>query len=83
MKRAKQPKRVEAPAVDWIDGLDDRLLTTDAAAKFLGYHAATLRKLRCYGDAGPPHIVLPNNYSIRYRLGDLKAWAGISKGRAA
>lgn len=56
--------------------LEDRLLNTTAAARFLGYHPTTLRKFRCCG-AGPAWIVLSNQHSIRYRLSELQRWAGV------
>lgn len=80
MKRAKPAPKVAVDA--WLDDYDDRLLTTDTTAKFLGYTSAHLRKCRVAGE-GPPYIVLPNGFSIRYRLGDLKAWAGIKSKRGA
>jgi len=80
VKRAKPTPQPSADA--WLDDHDDRLLATQQAAKFLGYTSAHMRKCRAAGE-GPPYIVLPNGYTIRYRLGDLKQWAGIKPKRGA
>lgn len=69
-------------ARSWLDDHDDRLLDSREAGQFLSFSADHMRKMRC-SNAGPPWIVLPNGYSIRYRLGDLKAWAGIGAKAAA
>lgn len=80
MKRAKPAAQPRPDS--WLDDHDDRLLTTAEAGRFLGYTSAHLRKVRHAGE-GPPYIVLPNGFTIRYRLGDLKAWAGIESKREA
>ncbi|MGY3265169.1 hypothetical protein [Lysobacter sp. HA35] len=78
MKRAK-PAPVAAQS--WVDELDDRLLSTRDAARFLGYTGPHMRKLRSANE-GPTWLVMPNGFSIRYRLGDLKQWVGLSRGAA-
>ncbi|QQP97942.1 hypothetical protein [Lysobacter enzymogenes] len=62
----------------WLNDHPDRMLNTAEAAVFTGYSVAHMRKMRC-ANAGPPWIVLPTGYGIRYRLGDLKKWAGITQ----
>lgn len=79
----KHAKPAEKPNPDaWLNDHDDRLLTTHDAARFLGYSSPHMRKVRAAGK-GPPYIVLPNEFTIRYRLGDLKAWAGIQSNKGA
>ncbi len=60
---------------------DDVLLTTEEAATFLRMSASTLSKLRCsFHGSGPTYIqncvagAQGPNSTVRYRLGDLKAW---------
>ncbi len=50
----------------------DKLLTSKAAADFLGYSPHSLQYWRCYG-GGPP-FQRHRGRSIRYRYGDLLAW---------
>lgn len=74
MKTARAQK---APKPDqWLQDHPDRLLSSDQTAQFLGYSVTRLRQLRS-SNQGPPWIVLPNGYSIRYRLADVKKWAGL------
>jgi hypothetical protein len=64
-----------------VADLNDRLLTTANAARFLDMHPTTLRKWRSV-NIGPAYLVLPNGYSIRYRLADLRAWVQPAGGGA-
>lgn len=80
MKPAK-PSAKPSPHA-WLDDHDDRLLTTQEAGRFLGYSNAHMRKVRSAGE-GPAYVVLPNGFTIRYRLGDLKTWAGIQPKKEA
>lgn len=52
---------------------DDALLTTDEAATVLRLRATTLNWRRCHG--GGPKFVRVGTKSIRYRMGDLRAYA--------
>ena len=78
MKRALKSKKPPALPAD-LAALDDRLLNTSQAAAFLGYTSAHMRKVRCAGE-GPTWIVMPNGYSVRYRLGDLRAFIRDAQG---
>jgi hypothetical protein len=72
-----RPRRNAADSVEaWILDNPDRLLTNNQAALFLGYEPQTLRKLRMRNQ-GPKWQVLENGYSVRYRLGELKRYAGL------
>lgn len=68
------PARSVKPRIDpLVEVLDDRLLSTAAAAQYLDVHPVTLRKWRrC--KAGPRHVVTEGG-NIRYELGELRRWA--------
>ncbi len=50
-----------------------RWLATKAAAKHLGLHADTLRRLRREG-GGPRYVRVPGTTAIRYDLNALDSW---------
>ena len=51
---------------------DDRYLSTAAAARFTGYAKGTLKNWRC-ANRGPT-FSRTNAGTVRYRLGDLRAF---------
>ena len=50
-----------------------RWLATKAAARHLGLHADTLRRLRREG-GGPRYVRVPGTTAIRYDLHELDSW---------
>lgn len=74
MKPARKP--AEPTVEQWLQDNPDRLLKPRNAATFLDLSEKRLRELRYKGE-GPKHLVLENGYSIRYRLGELKRYAGL------
>ncbi len=50
------------------------MLTTEEAAKYMGYESRTMREMAAKGDI--PHYKDPNGRIIRFRRDDLDAWMG-------